>query len=535
MCPAPLRGELGPAATEATPQQGVGPYLRAVSRHRLFVVLVTLLTAGVATFTALRSGQTYQASASVLVSPVPQGAQAFVGTGVVLDTGDPARTVQTAVALIESAQGASAAALAMGPGWTSQRVQSAVAVTPLGQSEVVSITAKGSTPTQAARLANTYARAAVGIRGAVVQHNVANELAALQARVAALPRAARSAGSQPTDLSTSIDELNAAKANGGDPTLSISQAAQPPTSPTGAARWLVTLLSLVGGFALASVGALGLEFFSRPVRDEEELTTFFDAPILASIPLVRRSGPGPLSPLSLPPGAFEPVRMLRVQLEMAEAPVIMVTSAGAGDGKTTLVAALAAAFSEGGQDVILMDLDLRRPSLAKVLDAASHESQPENPDDPEQFLRRLAFVPGLPNVKLLPFPAASMSSIGDVMARLPPLLAQARRAAGCVIVDTAPVGEVSESLRIASMCDTVVFVVRPRHTDRRRLVLARDLLARAGAPLAGIVLVGGASNGRSYGHYDRYGHAGPNGVAGNGQTRTGQAQAAAGRIERRDA
>ncbi len=62
--------------------------------------------------------------------------------------------------------------------------------------------------------------------------------------------------------------------------------------------------------------------------------------------------------------------------------------------------------------------------------------------------------------------------------------------ASCVIIDTPPVGEVSEALRIAPICDEVLFVARPRHTDRRRLILARELLERADAQMAGMVLVG---------------------------------------------
>ena len=83
-----------------------------------------------------------------------------------------------------------------------------------------------------------------------------------------------------------------------------------------------------------------------------------------------------------------------------------------------------------------------------------------------------------------------MTTVENVLKRLPLLIAQARRVANIVIVDTAPVGEVSEALRIAGMCDQVVFVARPRHTDRRRLKLARDLLDRAGARPVGMVLVG---------------------------------------------
>jgi Mrp family chromosome partitioning ATPase len=518
--PAAVRSEVEPLdSPENAPQQAVGPYLRAVRRHWRFVLVVTVLTAAVAISTVLREGKTYQASASVLITPLPQTDPNFIGIGVVTDTGEPARTVQTAAALINSAEAASATAAAMGHGSTTEAVQKAVNVTPLGQSNVLSITATGSSPSDAARLANEFAKAAVAARGTVVQHNISTELTVLEARVGALSSGVQSTTSEQADLSARIGELRAARASGGDPTLSVSQAAQPPTSASGASRSLIALLSLLGGFALASIGALGLEFFNRAVRDEDELTTLFPAAVLATIPQVRHRGDRPLAPWQLPPVAIEQVRMLRVQLELAvRSPVIMVTSAGTGDGKTTIAASLAAAFAEGGQNVILMDLDLRRPSLAEVLGVETHAQPSFGIDDPDDILDRLVAIPKLPNVKLLPFPAASGTNIDEVMARLPEVIAHAQRTAGCLIIDTAPVGQVSETLRIAPMCDPVIFVARPRHTDRRRLVLARDLLVRAGTPPAGLVLVGQPL---PKGHGDYYGYAQPvaGGVNGDEQSR----------------
>ncbi|MHB8658213.1 MAG: oligosaccharide flippase family protein [Solirubrobacteraceae bacterium] len=515
MGPTPGGGELAslePPAFSAS-EQAIGPYLRAVRRHWMFVVTITVITAAVATITALKSGRTYQATATILVTPLPQSDPNFVGIGVVIDSGDPARTVQTAAALIDSASAAQATANALGKGWTIQTVQKAISVTPLGQSDVLSVDASGSSPTQAALLASTFAQQAVARRAAVVQHKLTAELAVLRTQIASLPRGSVATASQLTDLSTRIGELSAARSNGGDPTLSVDQLAQPPSAPSGASRALIGLLGLLGGFALASVGALGLEFFSRPVRDEQEMTALFPAPVLASIPRVRHRGPGPLSPWLLPPAAFEQVRILRVQLDLAiSSPVIMVTSAGAGDGKTTLVAALAAAFAESGQGVVVMDLDLRRQNLSAVLEVPSEPPYSEGESLGSPGLRSvIVSVSRMPNVKLLHFPGAKASDIDAVMDRLPRLLAQAQRSATCVILDTAPVGEVSEALRIVPMCETVLFVGRPRHTDRRRLALARDLLSRAGARVAGLVLTGTGTARSSSGYYDYAHHTGANG------------------------
>jgi Mrp family chromosome partitioning ATPase len=83
-----------------------------------------------------------------------------------------------------------------------------------------------------------------------------------------------------------------------------------------------------------------------------------------------------------------------------------------------------------------------------------------------------------------------MADLESLIVRLPALLDEAAELADWVVLDTAPVGEVSYSLRIAPEADAVVVVVRPRHTDRSRLMLARDRLLRAHANLVGTVLVG---------------------------------------------
>jgi len=209
--------------------------------------------------------------------------------------------------------------------------------------------------------------------------------------------------------------------------------------------------------------------------------------------------------------------MLRVQLSLAAvregpqrpgkrplpasrrraSPVIMVTSAGAGDGKTSVAAALAAAFGEVDQDVVLIDLDTRKPDLVKVLAVDDTDVDGSN-----GMGGGLIPVPRLPRVKLLPAPLGGPARFETLLQRLPSQLAKAQEQASCVIIDTAPVGEVGDALRVAPMCDHVVVVVRPRHTDRRQLRTARDLLARANAPTVGLVLVGEdpAAIGSEYGH-----------------------------------
>jgi succinoglycan biosynthesis transport protein ExoP len=485
--------------TGMTMREAAGPYLRALRHHWRFVLLITVLAAAIASVTLVRSHNSYDGSASILLSPVPDGDPAWVGTGAIITSGDPDRDMQTGVALVDSDQAAAATARAMGSGWTTQRVQDSVSVTPLGESNVISVAATGSTPQQAARLANTFATQAVGVRAKLVQANIAKEVTSLRAQVAT--EAGKSGGS--TELATIYPELNElqnAQASGGDPTLSVSQAAQPPTAPVGTSRVLIVLLSLVGGLLIGSVAALGLEFLSRPVRDEVELAELFPGPVLASIPSIRHAGSGPLDPWRLSAEGFEQARMLRVQLELEDkSPLVMVTSASAGDGKTSVVSALAASFSESGRRTVLVDLDLRKPSLAHAL-KLELPRPPRSLDGIEWLRHALVPVPALPNVSLLSLAQLGGWGIDETMRRLPTLLEELESFSDAVVIDTAPIGEVSETLRVANLCREIVFVARLRHTDRRQLSRSRDLLLRIGARPDGMVIVG-KQLGRTHGDY----------------------------------
>jgi Mrp family chromosome partitioning ATPase/capsular polysaccharide biosynthesis protein len=474
------------AAQTGAAEQAFRPYLAALRRRWPIVLFIMVLAVVVAGVVYEREGTKYSASASVLVTPLPEGDAGFVGIGTVVDTGDPARTVQTAAALIDTPDAAAITARKLGGSWTTSSVQDAVSVTPRGASDVLAVTAETSNAAEAQRVANTYAESAVDYRASVVQGQIKQSINQLQAELTSLKGSASNATLIST-VATAIEQLKAVQGTGREPTLSVSQTAES-ASEAGASKILILLLALLGGFALGSIAALGLETFSGPVRDREEVTRLFPAPILAAVQVVggRRKGKG-MPPWQLPPLVFEQFRMLRVQLSLSEGgSVIMVTSAGGGDGKTTVSASLAAAFGEAGRRVILMDFDVRKPDLPNLLQLGSRVADGEFSSPPHDLLS----VPQMPGVRVMPTPTRDIRRFEATIDRLPDLLAEAKLEADVIIIDTAPVGAVSEALRIAPLCDQVVFVVRTRHTDRRRLQLARDLLARAGAPLSGLVLIG---------------------------------------------
>jgi len=491
-----------PASTRTT-EQALGPYLRAIARHWLLVIAVAIVAAAVAKATLLRTEPSYQAAAMVLVSPLPQADSNFVNTGVVIETGEPPRTVQTAAALVDSSAAAQRTAELMGKGWTAGAVESAIIVSPRGESYILAVTAQANTPAKAARLANTFAASAVSYRGMVVTHNIDTQLAELNKRLGEASSSRVPDASLTGALASRIAALSAAQAGGADPTLAVIAPAAPNDSPTGTPQWLVILLSLVGGLAIGCMAALVVDYFSRRVSDLEELEELYPVPVLATVPKMSGVGPSNLvQPAGFPAAAFEQVRLLRVQLSARErARVIMITSADAGDGKTTIATALAAAFAETGEKVILIDFDLRKPDVGPLLGL-----EPRHNIYAAQTLDELLVrVPELPGVQALLQPLSDATEFSLLLARVPKLLDEAAARASHVIVDAAPVTFSSETLQIARSCDQVVVALRPGHTDRKRIVTARELLERAAAPVVGVVITRSAAKGDMYGYGYGYG------------------------------
>ena len=197
---------------------GLGPYVRAVRTHPRLILVCGLLAAAASIAWVTARSPTYRATAQILVAPISQDDQTYLGIQVVRDSpGDPTRTVQTAATLIDTRAAARLAAANLGNGWTTGAVDGAVSVEPQGQSNVVAVTGEASNGRDAARLANAFARAALADRNAHRPPPGRRRAGALQAR------AATASDTQASALADRRTALEAAA--GRDPTLSLAQTA----------------------------------------------------------------------------------------------------------------------------------------------------------------------------------------------------------------------------------------------------------------------------------------------------------------------
>jgi capsular exopolysaccharide synthesis family protein len=478
----------------------LGPYVRAIRSRALVVALTTIAAVGVAAALLATREPLFKSTAQLLVTPLPQDDRTFLGTGLLRDSGDPTRTVQTAAALVASPLAAQRTARRLGHGLTERQVEGDVDVQPLGDSSILSVTASSTTADAATRLANEYAQSALAVRGEQIRRQIDAAIGAV--------------GPNPTQAdNVRLAELRAVRERG-DPTLTLSQPAVTPRSAGGAPAWLVLVLAAMAGFTLGSIAALLIERVDRRVRDESELLALAPMPILLRVPAMGRTGRG-ASADAIAGSVREVFRTLQIQLDQRRAEAggrgqtVMITSASSGDGKTSTALNLSFALIGAGHRVILMDCDLRNPDIARQLELETSEGLVALLTS---RVRLSALLQSARTPALRVLAAASGSRDNTLLHgldhRIGEILEEAAELADYVIIDTAPLGEVGDPLTIAAHVNDLLLVGRPQHTNRQALKTAIGLLERAHTSPTGWVIVGEEGTRLS----SLYLHAGSNGV-----------------------
>jgi receptor protein-tyrosine kinase len=173
--------------------------------------------------------------------------------------------------------------------------------------------------------------------------------------------------------------------------------------------------------------------------------------------------------------------------------VLVVASPDPGEGKTTMVSNLGLALAEIGRRVVLIDGDMRNPSLHRIFNLANSwglsdlltESSPLADSPGEALVKRTT----VPNLHVLPAgpPTANISTL-LYSPRLPELLQRLRRDADFILIDTAPMLLVSDARLFAKSADAVVLVFRAGSTTRQAAQQAVGRLYADGSPLFGAIL-----------------------------------------------
>ena len=192
--------------------------------------------------------------------------------------------------------------------------------------------------------------------------------------------------------------------------------------------------------------------------------------------------------------AAEAYRALRANLAMfgLEHPLhaLVVTSAAPGEDKSTALANLAVVMAQGGQRVILVDADLRHPSLHELFGVPNERGLTTVLDEQDALtappLSAMADVAGLQLLTSGPAlldPAAQLGS-----RRMEDVIAALQKRADVVLFDASPVLAATDAVMLGMKTDGVLLVVQARHTRRDHIQQAKEKLERAHVHIIGVTL-----------------------------------------------
>ena len=168
--------------------------------------------------------------------------------------------------------------------------------------------------------------------------------------------------------------------------------------------------------------------------------------------------------------------------------VVMVTSPGPKEGKTTTAANIAVAFAEAGMTVLAVNCDFRRPNLRRMFD---------QPDDPGKVV-----ATSVPNLWLVTNAVADAgANPAKVVAVQRAAIEQMRDHYDVIVLDTAPLLTTNDPIDVVSVADTVVLVVRAEQTRAEALRQAVQTMEHHKVRVAGVILVGVTSVPNAYYYY----------------------------------
>jgi capsular exopolysaccharide synthesis family protein len=495
---------------------GLEQALGVLRRRAPAIVLCIVLAAGAAFVFSKHASKKYTATAS-LVFNNNQLSQQVAGLQAVGSNNQLAQQ-NTNLRLVQLGDMATKTAELLGQGLTKARVKAALSIGAQGESNIVNVAATARSPKLAMEIANTYTQQFVNEQQTSNHAYYASALKLVNKQLAdLLPRErVRAAGLALQNRAQSLGVL--AELRNGN--VQVAQEADVPTSPSSPKVSRNTVLGGILGLLLGLGVAFLLERFDQRVRAPKDLEVIYGLPLLGVVPessaLSRSSKGGKTGGSVLPSSEAEAFHLIRAHLRYfnvdRQLHTLLVASAAPGDGKTTIARHLAAAAARMGSRVLLLEADLRRPTVAQQLDIGS------GPGLADVLIGAVSLSDATQEVDVESAGhEARRGRMLDVLvagAALPPnpgelieshameaLIQSARSTYDLVVVDTPPLTAVSDAFPLLSKVDGVLIVGRVGRNRRDVAERLRATLTGAGAPLLGVV-----ANGFKAGRQGPYGY-----------------------------
>jgi tyrosine-protein kinase len=486
---------------------GLQGYVETLRERFKLILAVTVIVTAVAILYVATASKVYESQSEMLITPVSSSDPTLATLGLITESSEPTRPIETASKFVTNIDVAARVQKALDSSETPQALLAKVSAEPVAQSNVVAVTTKASSPELSQELANAFASQAVVDRTQRLHQRIETTIPLLKEQIS----------TSPSGLSTTGESLGAELAlletlrNAPDPTIAVNAKATFPGSQISPKVKLSIIGGIFAGLILGIAAAFTAQTLDPRLRREEQLRRRYTLPILARIPKDPAAGSSgrPLDPRTIAPVTAEAYRSLRATLSARRrrqselGRVVLVTGSSSSEGKTTTAANLATSLALAGQRVILIESDLRRPSLGNALgvppvkagvvstllgNTSLSEALVSTADHGPNLQLLLADNEGGWIAELFSIPAAEQ------------MLQEAREMADFVVIDSAPLTEVVDALPLARQADDVVIVVRIGQTRLDRVAQLAELLDENNVEPTGFTVVNAPRPGGS--NYD---------------------------------
>jgi len=510
-----------PQTTDTPRYVTLRDYLRVLREHRLLIVLVTLVFAGAAVALSVTREPTYRAEAALAFVDVSADTT-LLGTDAF-----PLQTPETLAAIsaetVTRRPIAERVARELDAGATPAELQAAVTARPEARTNLVIVQAEWDDGAFAARLADEFARQA--------------RLEAVRRARERFADAARSLRRQFRALRGTTDDVltRAAYADRVNRLESLSRFVTPaqvartaavPGTPVSPKPVRDGILGGLIGLTLGILAAFVRDSLDRRLRGSREIQEHLDLPLLGAVrdDAMGRAGPVANGRGRMDDADLEAFRILRANLEFLDVdnPVrtVVVTSALPEEGKSTVAASLAFASAAAGKRTLLVECDLRRPSLAGRLGLAPAPGLADylaGQATPQEVIQTVSTEPsadvngngaeaGATEAERLvcivaggpaPRPAELLGS-----RRFREFLAKVSEVYDAVVLDTSPLLSVVDTLELVPQVDGVIVCVRAARTTRDQARAAKAAIEHLPDRPTGLVVTGvRAGDEADYGYY----------------------------------
>ncbi|MBM3869756.1 MAG: polysaccharide biosynthesis tyrosine autokinase [Verrucomicrobia bacterium] len=252
------------------------------------------------------------------------------------------------------------------------------------------------------------------------------------------------------------------------------------------------VLNIALGCFVGLVMGIGIAFFieylDTSVKTIDDVERALSAPVLAVIP----QNVGTLLNEGLDSPHAEAYRVLRTNVLFTrkdeKANCITVVSSGAGEGKSTTILNLATVFAQNGNRVLLVDSDLRRPSLHKRL-GLTNSLGLTNHLLGQNKLEEVVQTTSLDNLHFLPSGRLPSSALGILnSSQMKDFIKEAKSRYDFVFFDAPPIMGVSDATVLASGADLAILVIQYRKYPQSLAIRSRQMVEKVGGRLLGVVL-----------------------------------------------